>query len=90
MTIFLNGNIAGVGHNGVDFFRMSKDHHMPVHGAVMVRLHRADAIPAQAVAVQFLADRRKKRVNQVIAGVAHGGPVPFGIRMTVLCCGVVF
>ena len=70
--------------------RMCKDHHMPVHGAVMVRLHRADAIPAKTVAVQFFADRRKKHVNQVIAGVAHGGPVPFGVRMTVLRCCVVF
>ncbi len=46
---------------------------MPVHSAVMVRLHRADAIPAKTVAVQFFADRRKKRVNQVIAGVFTAG-----------------
>lgn len=54
-----------------------------MHGAVMVRLCNADAIPAQPGLVHGLAES-SERINQVVTALPDSGTGPLRIRSAVV------
>lgn len=56
---------------------------MPVHGAVMVRLCNADAVPAQPGLVHGLAESGEC-INQIVTALPDRGTGPLRIRPAVV------